>query len=49
MLIKKAETGKARASGDLMDAYEESLDDANDQTALPKAHVFSLSPVGPPG
>jgi len=47
MLIEKAETGKAGASGDLMDVYEESLDGANYQTALPKAHVFSLTPVGP--
>jgi len=53
MLIRKAdagkpETGSKGASGDVMDAYEESLNDANYQTAIPKAHIFSLSPAGPP-
>jgi lysophospholipase L1-like esterase len=43
MLIKKAETGGQDGKADLMDAFENSLEDEIYKTAAPKPHAFKLS------
>jgi lysophospholipase L1-like esterase len=43
MLIKKADTGAQTGKPDLMDAFENSMEDAIYQAAAPKPHVFTLS------
>jgi len=46
MLIKKADTGGQPGKPDLMDAFENSIENEIYQTAAPKPHVFTLSPAG---
>ncbi len=46
MLIKKADTGGQAGKADLMDAFENSLEDEIYENAAPKPHVFTLNPAG---
>jgi lysophospholipase L1-like esterase len=50
MVIRNADTGTQEGKPDLMDAFENSLEDAIYDAALPVPHKFSLTPVvAPPG
>ncbi|MGD0732019.1 MAG: SGNH/GDSL hydrolase family protein [Terracidiphilus sp.] len=43
MFIKKADTGASAGKPDLMDAFEDMMEDAMYAAATPKPHVFALS------
>jgi hypothetical protein len=45
MVIRKADTGTQEGKPDLMDAFENSLEEAIYDAALPVPHKFSLTPV----
>jgi hypothetical protein len=47
MLIKKADTGAQAGKLDLMDAFENSQEDAIYAAAAPKPHVFTLNAAAP--
>jgi predicted GH43/DUF377 family glycosyl hydrolase/lysophospholipase L1-like esterase len=47
MAIRKAETGAQPGKPDVMDAFENSLEDSIYETAAPKSHVYQVSPATP--
>ena len=48
MLIRKADVGCSQGSTDLMDLFENELEDAIYQAAVPKSHVYRLNRVSAP-
>ena len=48
MLIRKADVGCSQRSTDLMDSFENELEDAIYQAAVPKSHAYRLSRVSAP-
>ncbi len=45
MLIRKSDTGPVRDTGDVLESFEDSLENAIYDAAAPKPHLFTLSPV----
>jgi predicted GH43/DUF377 family glycosyl hydrolase/lysophospholipase L1-like esterase len=45
MAVRKADTGAQPGKPDVLDAFENSLEDSIYETAAPKPHVFTLTPV----
>jgi len=45
MAVRKADTGAQPGKLDVLDAFEDSLEDSIYETAQPKPHVFTLTPV----
>jgi lysophospholipase L1-like esterase len=48
MLVRNADVGNQAGKGDIMDAFEDSLEDAIYQAASPKTHAFKLTRVSTP-